>query len=278
MFNIKNQYLNLIIISILFIITIKVLLKIIILIYKKSHKENKELFNFNQRINLFSNLLIFIFLLILWWPYLKNIITIISFISAGITIAIRDVIANLFAGLYIKMKRPFKVEDRIEINDVKGDVVVINSLSFKVLEIGNRINGEQSSGRIVSIPNSHIFSYTLKNYNTAFKYLWNEMIINIPLNANIEKNKKEILKIINENEVVSKIPKKMDKAVMDASLEYRIYYNHLDPIIYTSIKDNHIELTARFLVHPKKVRNIEDEIWCKIIKKYQDKKIDLFNE
>ena len=107
--------------------------------------------------------------------------TIISFISAGITIAIRDIILNLFAGIYIKTKKPFKLEDRIEIDGIKGDVVVINALSFKILEVGDRINGEQSSGLIINIPNSFVFSKSLKNYNTAFKYIWDEIVINLNL-------------------------------------------------------------------------------------------------
>ena len=134
------------------------------------------------------------------------------------------------------------MEDRIEINDVIGDVVVINLLSFKVLEVSDKENGEQSNGKIVNIPNSYIFSYALKNYTTAFKYIWDEINVNIPLEADLEATKKIILKIVNNNEVIKEIPKKMDKQVSDASLEYRIYYNHLEPIIYTKVNNNHIEL------------------------------------
>lgn len=170
------------------------------------------------------------------------------------------------------------MEDRIEINDVIGDVVVINLLSFKVLEVSDKENGEQSNGKIVNIPNSYIFSYALKNYTTAFKYIWDEINVNIPLEADVEATKKIILKIVNNNEVIKEIPKKMDKQVSDASLEYRIYYNHLEPIIYTRVNNNHIELSVRFLVHPKKMRNVENDIWIKILNEYQNKKITLYKE
>ena len=87
-----------------------------------------------------------------------------------------------------------------------------------------------------------------------------------------------ILKIVNNNEVIKEIPKKMDKQVSDASLEYRIYYNHLEPIIYTRVNNNHIELSVRFLVHPKKMRNVENDIWIKILNEYQNRKITLYKE
>ena len=45
---------------------------------------------------------------------------------------IRELILNFFCGVYIQMKKPFKVEDRIEIDGIKGDVMNISSLNFEV--------------------------------------------------------------------------------------------------------------------------------------------------
>ena len=149
-------------------------------------------------------------------------------------------------------------------------------MSFKVLEIGNRLNGEQSSGIIVNIPNSKIFSEALKNYTTAFKYIWSEMIVNIDFEADIDKNKKKLYEIVNKNEVIKSIPKKMDRAIDEACGTYRIYYNNLKPIIYTEYKDDHIELTIRFLVHPKKERNVINDLWINIIKEAQKGNINLY--
>lgn len=277
-FKIDNIYFILIIESILLLLILKVIGKLLVLIYTKHSKNARNIFLFNQRVNIIINMIIVFGEFIIWEDHMKNIITIISFISAGVAIAIREIILNLFAGIYIKAKKPFKLEDRIEINEMKGDVVVINALSFKILEVGNRINGEQSSGLIINVPNSFIFSYALKNYTTAFKYIWNEMTINLSLDANVEQNKKEILKIVKANEVIASIPKKMNRAIEDASLDYRIYYNHLEPIIYTSVVDDHIELNVRYLVHPKKTRFVEDDIWTKILTKYHENKIDLLKK
>ncbi len=189
----------------------KLLNYIIVVVTTKWLKRSKTRFVFHQSTNVILNIICFSFIFLLWFPYLKNVMTIISFISAGITIAIRDIILNLFAGFYIKAKKPFKLEDRISIDGITGDVVLINYLSFKILEVGDRINGEQSSGLIINLPNSFIFSKSLKNYNTAFKYIWDEITIKINIDADLEKNKKEIMNIINSNETVKEIPKKMKK-------------------------------------------------------------------
>lgn len=273
----SQDYVILIFRTLILYLIIKIIKEILLHILTKRIKTSRNAFITNQRLSIIFSLIFVIGALFIWSNYIKNMITIISFISAGITIAIREIILNLFAGIFIKTKKPFKLEDRISIDGIKGDVVVINMLSFKILEVGDRINGEQSSGLIINIPNSFIFSKTLKNYTTAFKYIWDEIIVKIKLDSDLEKNKKEILEIVNENYIVSRIPKKMDKAIVDASLEYRIYYNHLTPIIYTKVVDDYIELSVRFLIHPKKARIVEDDIWTKIIKKYQNNEIDLFN-
>ena len=200
--------------SLLIFIFFRLLSYIISLFSTKKIKTSKTRFMFRQNTNIVLNICCAFLIFLLWLPYLKSVMTIISFISAGITIAIRDIILNLFAGIYIKTKKPFKLEDRINIDGITGDVVLITSLSFKLLEVGDRINGEQSSGLIINIPNSYVFSKSLKNYNTAFKYIWDEIVIRLNIDANVEKNKEEIMNIINSNEIVSGIPKKMKKEIV----------------------------------------------------------------
>ena len=275
---IENKYIVLVIISIVIIISGKLLNKCINKMYKLREHSGRNTFKFRERSSIVFNLIILFSLFLVWENYLSNIITLISFVSAGATIALREVILNLFAGFFIRVSKPFVVEDRIEIDGIKGDVVLISSMSFKVLELSDRLNGEQSSGIIVNVPNSMIFSKALKNYTTAFKYIWSEMVVKIPFSADIDSNKKALYKIVNQNEVIKSIPNKMDKAIGEASGDYRIYYNNLKPIIYTEYVDDHIELTIRFLVHPKKERNVLNNLWIKIIKEAQCGNIDLYNK
>ena len=154
---------------------------------------------------------------------------------------------------------------RIEINDFKGDIININLLSFEILEISSNEYGEQSTGKIIHIPNSYIFTHPIKNYVKEFKYIWHEMIIKIPYNADIKTSKNIIYKIVNNNQTITSIPKKMKRQIDNVDLTYRIYFSKLEPIIYTKVVDDHIELYLRFLIHPKKIRNVEDDIWLKLL-------------
>lgn len=275
---IKSNYLYLIIISIIIILLVKI---IKIAIYKVSLKKNlnsREKYMYNKKGSTITTFITLVLLGLVWVDYLKNFITFITFISTAITLSLKDIIFNFFSGIYIRTSKLFSLEDRIEINGLKGDVVNINKTGFDLLEIGDRVNGEQSTGRIVHVPNSLIFTYPVKNYIKAFKYIWDEIKINIPLDADVYQTKKELYKIVKKNSIIRNIPNKMEDEVNDASTEYRIYFNNLEPIIYLEVVDSHIELYLRFLVHPKKQRNVENSIWLDILKCNREGKIELYKK
>ena len=204
----------------------------------------------NQSFKVAMNVLEIFALLLIWSEYIKNLMTLISVMSAALIYALREIILNFFCGIYIKVRRPFKVEDRIQIDDVKGDVMNISSLDFEVLEVSTKEENGQSTGIVVNFPNSIVISRPVKNINKGFKYIWNELVINVKLDCDLVKNKQEIYKIVNNIETIK--------------------------IIYTRIVTDHIELTVRYLMHPKKARYVESVIWNKIYVAYRERKIDLF--
>ncbi len=273
---VPSNILYLTILSFIALIIVKILKKAIEFYFLHFEKDAKKRYSRNQKYNIVLDGLLFISWYVIWSQYLDKVITIITFISAALTLALRELIFNFFAGIYIKMRKPFAIEDRIEINNIIGDVVNINALSFEVLEVNDKSNGEQSTGRIISFPNGFALNNPVKNYVKEFKYIWDELNVRITLDSDIKKTKNILYRIVNNNEIVKNIPKKMENEINNISIDYRIYFNKLKPIIYTSIVDNYIELSIRFLVHPKKIRVVENDIWLKIIDSYQNGQIKLY--
>ena len=102
--------------------------------------EGRKEYIINQAVQIILNILEVVFLLVIWNEYIQSLMTLISVTSAAMTIALRELILNFFCGIYIKMKKPFQVEDRIEVKGIKGDVMNISSLNFEVLEISTNKN------------------------------------------------------------------------------------------------------------------------------------------
>lgn len=275
LFNIDEIYIGLILKTIIIIFLILVVERIGIRIIKRTRDSKKE-YNYTKKYKLIIRITILSAIIIVWGKYIKNFLTLISLVSAAFTIAIRDLIFNFFCGIYIKIVKPFVVEDRIEINGYKGDVVNINTMNFEILEVSNVDTTGQSTGIIIHLPNSIIFNYPLKNYNKAFKYIWDEITIRIPLDYDVNKAKKVLYKIVNSNEIIKKIPPKLKKQINNVSNSYRIYYNQYDPIIYTKINEDHIELQIRYLIHPKKARYVESIISSDILLAYKNGEIEIY--
>ena len=273
---IDSEYIKLTLLTILIFFVFGVIKSIIKKIYSNLPVNDKKKFFRNRKIRIILTAISFILVFLLWGEKLSGLITFISLISAGLTIAVREIIFNFFAGMYINITRPFEIEDRIEIDDVMGDVISKHALGFEILEIGKRVYGEQSTGRIIHIPNSYIFTKTLKNYTKVFKYIWDEIKVDVPLDADIKKTEEILYEIVFDNETLKEIPKKMEDAVDEAILEYRIYYNNLDPIIYIKIERSHIEMYIRYLVNPKKARDVQNEINMRIMEEYQKGNLSLY--
>ena len=263
-------------ISTLSLLVIFYLLKIIGRKIIQKLTSGRREFVLNHAYQVVLNILEVLILIIIWDEYIKGLMTLISVISAAMTIALRDFILNFFCGIYIKFKKPFKVEDRIQIGDIKGDVMSTSTFSFEILEVSTKEDNGQSTGIVIHYPNSSIISGPVKNINKGFKYIWDEMIIKIEIDCDLANNKKEIYKIVNSLDTVKNIPRKMKNQIDDVNTTNRVYFNKFDPIIYTKIVDNHVELALRFLMHPKKARYIESVIWNKIYLGYKEGKINLY--
>lgn len=271
--HIKSDYIILLLLTIIIYLIYKLIIKIFAYITKKLKLDERAIYTINQRNKTLLSIILFFIIIYLWHEQLKEVITLISFISAAITLAARDIIFNYFCGIFIKIKKPIKVEDRVKVNDILGDVVNINALNTEILEVNTDNN--QSTGIIINVPNSTIFNNATKNYNSVFKYIWDELEIKVDINTDITKAKEILLDIIKGEETIKDIPKKMKKELVKSSTDYRIYYNNLTPIIYTKLVEDGILLNIRFLIHPKKQRNIESNIYEQIIDRFKKENIIL---
>ena len=271
----EGPYANLIIDTLLIIIFVKIVQKVSYFFFGKIFKKNKTRFNFRKKVSFVCNIFLVFIIIIIWEEFLLKFITLFSFVTAAIAYSLRDTIINFFAGIYIKLAKPFQVEDRIMICNHIGDVVNISSLSFEVLEVNS--DTFQSTGSIVHIPNSKVISEPLINYVKVFKYVWNETEVRISIDSDIKKVKGILYSIVNNNDIIKSIPGKMINELNNNS-SYRIYYNKLEPIIYTNIKDKYVTMNIRYLVHPKKKRNVINEINNQLLKLNEEGKISLYIE
>lgn len=216
-----------------------------------------------RKVTLYSaSLIILVLSVIFWLEGVKSVAVVISIVGAGLVLALADVILCFAGWLLIIFKHPFTVGDRIEIGNVKGDVIDIRMFQTALLEVGNWVYGEQSTGRVVHVPNSGVFREKLFNYTKGFEFIWNEIKITVTFESDW-KNAKEIM-LSHANPEIDKLKAKIQSSISRMAEQYMIYYEKYTPIVYTKIGDYGIELTLRYLTEVRNRRNSEDRI-CKDI-------------
>lgn len=201
-----------------------------------------------------------------WFVGVQSVTTFLGLLAAGLTVALKDPIINFVGWSFILGRRLFKVGDRIQIGDSSGDVIDINLFYFTILEIGNWVHADQSTGRMIQVPNGNIFNKKLANYTKGFKFIWNEIPVTVTFESNWEKAKTILQNIINKH--AGQVGKKAGKEIKQASKEFLILYSYLTPAVYVSVVDFGVSLTMRYLCHPKLRRNTTQTIWEDVLKEF----------
>ena len=271
--NIEEEYVMLFVFTILTILIKRLVMFILKKLFILVNNSNKTQYKLIQFFNILATICELLIIYLLWDSYIKGIITLITFISTAIALSLKDIIFNLFSGIYIKVNKPFILEDRIEINGYKGDVINIGTYSFELLEISDEY-GNQSTGVVLELPNSIIFSYPIKNYIKGFSYIWDEIDITLELDSNLEVCKNILYKIVSSTTLLKGAPNKMKKE-LKKNINYRMYFNKFDPVIYTEVVGNKILLNIRYLVDPKKSRIVKSHIWNEVLNEYKAGNITL---
>ncbi|MHC1750082.1 MAG: mechanosensitive ion channel family protein [Cellulosilyticaceae bacterium] len=266
--NVNGSITQNIVFSILFLIMFWIIKKYSYKKIKKHTEDIKNQFNYRKIVTSLYGGLYIIILFVIWYDSSSYIIAFIGVFTGGLAIAMKDLIVNIAGGLYILWASPFKIGDRVEIGGHIGDVIDIGFLQFSVLEVGNRNCGEQSTGRIVNIPNMQILSLPLANYEKGFEYIWNEINISVDLESDWEQAKELIYSIVNE--CTSEVTETAKNQIQEAGKKYLIYYSNLTPIVYTKVETGKIVLTVRYLCEPRKVRTTEHMLWEAILRAFSE--------
>lgn len=204
-------------------------------------------------------LVILLILLLTWLKDPTTITTVIGFASAGIALALHPIFINMAGWLLIIVKKPINIGDRIEYQSIKGDVIDIQMFYTLVLEVGNWVDGDQSTGRVVSIPNGKIFTENYFSTTTGFNGIWNEIKILITFESNKNKAKKIIIDLANEL-VDEEVLKTIQREQMKMSQKYAVKPGKLTPITYFTIQPSGIQIELRYLTLARNRRGIKTKL------------------
>lgn len=184
--------------------------------------------------------------------------TFLGLIAAGLALALQETLISIAGWFLILLQRIYDIGDRIEVNGTQGDVISISPFYTHVLEVGGWVKGDQSTGRILSIPNSMVVRYQVYNYTRGFPFIWNEITITVSFESNWVKAREILLETAQHE--AEKIQNEVHTQIRAMQSSFAIYYTRLTPIVYTTIAPNGACLTLRHLVPVRQRRKMEHEV------------------
>lgn len=161
------------------------------------------------------------------------------------------------------MAATVQVGDRIEIAQHAGDVIDVRIFQFTLLEIGNWVDADQSTGRMIHVPNGRVLSDVVANYNRGFQYIWNEVAVLVTFESNWREAKAILERIATQH--AASVTGEAARQIEEASRQFMIVYNKLTPTVYTSVRDSGVLLTVRYLCDPRQRRTTTEAIWEDIL-------------
>ena len=203
----------------------------------------------------------------MWFAGVQALATFLGLVGAGLAIALKDAVSNLAGWAFIMWRRPFEVGDRVQVGPHAGDVIDLGLFQFTLNEIGVWVDADQSSGRIIHIPNGQVFTEPIANYDKGFKYIWNEVPVLVTFESDWRKAKQILNKIAVQH--AQHLTAGAEQELLTASRQYVINYTKLTPIVYTRVvQTGAVQLTIRYLIEPRKRRGTEHAIWEDVLTEF----------
>jgi small-conductance mechanosensitive channel len=204
----------------------------------------------------------------IWTAGTVDLSTYLGILSAGLAIALKDPIVSVAAWLWILVRQPFKVGDRIQVGDVAGDIVDIGPLTFSMLEIGNWVHDDQSTGRIIHLPNASVFRDYIASYTHGFEFIWNELRVVVTFESDWSRARDVLTEVAWQysEQAVDEVEQQLEQTAR----KYMVSYNKLTPIVWVAVVDIGVALDVRYLCRARARRTTATNMWSAILDRFGD--------
>jgi small-conductance mechanosensitive channel len=209
-------------------------------------------------------------IIILWAHTLQQKGTFLGLLGAGIAIALKEPLLSIAGRLAIFTGHMYNAGDRIELQQMAGDVIDIGFFYTRLLEIGSWISADQYSGRILLIPNSMIFGTPIMNYTQHLCLIWDEMVLPITYQSNME-SAMQILTDVG-TQYTREFLQNAEHDLEQMRQQFLVPQLELKPAVYVKVTSNWLELTMRYVVDPKKRRPASSFIYTEVFNRVSKSK------
>jgi small-conductance mechanosensitive channel len=204
----------------------------------------------------------------IWIEGLGDLSVALGIMAAGLAFALQEVIGSFAGWLTIISGRPFSVGDRIETSDIRGDVVDVSILRTTLMEIGNWLQGDHNTGRIVTVSNAFIFKEPLYNYSAYLRFIWDEISLPITYDSDWQKAVTIMIEAVQAHPEFQKLLPQAEEQRRLARRKLAVKITSLEPRVFVKLTDNWIELGMVYPVDNDLRRAFRSEVNQQILTEF----------
>jgi small-conductance mechanosensitive channel len=187
-------------------------------------------------------------------------------ISLILGFALQTPISSFIGWLYIILRNPFRVGDRIQIDTFKGDVVEVGYLDTTLWEFGgDYLTSDLPTGRLIRFPNSLVLSGAVFNYSWGkFPYIWNEIPFYVAYESDFDYVSETLRKIAKEelgDHMLEDI-ERLKALINDTAID-EIKIREYPFVTFRTNANTWVESTLIYLVPPRQASTIRSNILTK---------------
>ena len=187
--------------------------------------------------------------------------------SAGVALALKDVITSVAGWVGISAGGFYKTGDRIQLAGIRGDVIDVGVFKTTLMEIGQWVKGDLYNGRIVRISNNLVFTETIFNYSADFPFVWDEFTLTVKYGSDLLLAQEILNRVCNE--VIETYVTLAKDKWNEVARKYLVEETELEPMVTMRATDNWVEFTIRYIVDYKRRRVTENELFRRILDELQ---------
>src|SRR3989441_5953176 len=178
----------------------------------------------------------------------------IGVLSLILGLAVQTPMTSFLGWIYILVRAPYRVGDRIKIGDATGDVIDVSYLDTTLWEFGGDfLSTDHPSGRVIKFPNSKVLNTMIYNYTwPLFPYIWNEVKFNVAYESDLEFVAATMQRVA-EEEVGERMMKQVRvyREILAQTPVDQLEVRERPAVLFRVNANTWLDAIVRYLVHPK---------------------------
>jgi small-conductance mechanosensitive channel len=191
-------------------------------------------------------------------------------VSLILGFALQTPIASFIGWIYILIREPYRVGDRIKIEGATGDVIDVSYFDTTLWEFGgDYLSTDHPTGRVIKFPNAKVLDTPVYNYSwPLFPYIWNEIKFQVGYDADLQFVAETMRQVADEDrgtamsERVSVFRELLGETPVD-----QLQVQERPVVIFRVSENTWLEAICRYLVRPRQAGSVKSRLIEKMLER-----------